>query len=273
MQKKFTTRPLSHAEQRLYLMLEAEGLNVFTIDDVSKFKHGFSRQYIHVLLHRLKEKGWITRAGPRVYLRLPASAAVDGKVYIEDPFAIALKLFHGYLAFQTALKVHSLSEYQSFTVFVATKQKSKTVKLAEQYEIKALALKKRFTGYMRKGSYIVSTVAKTFFDCFFHPQYAGGLNEVLKSLYSCDTMDWKEFLSYCKRLGSDSFCQKSGYLLELIERDTGFKVPRSVVGYLKSRVRTKTRLVPQVKGGHLVKDWLVIDNVGRNRLLSWWLRG
>lgn len=276
MQKKFTlftTEPLSHAEQRLYLMLEAEGLNVFTIGDLLRIRHGFSREYVHVLVQRLKRKGWITRAGPRVYLRLPASAAVDGKVYLEDPFAVALKLFDGYLAFQSALKVHGLSDYQSFTVFVATKQKSKTVRLLEQYEIKALALKRRFTGYERKSSYVVSTIAKTFFDCFFHPQYAGGLGEVLRSLHSCEAMNWKEFLSYCEGMGSDSFCQKVGYLLTLMQKEAGFHVPDSVIGYLKSRVRVKTRLVSGFKGGKLAKDWLVVDNIGEEKLLSWWLHG
>jgi len=273
MQKKFTTSPLSHTEQQLYLTLEAEGLNVFTIDDALKLNQGFSPEYIHVLLQRLKEKGWITRAGRGIYLRLPASAAINGKVYLEDPFAVALKLFPGYLAFQSALKVHALSEYQSFTVFVATEQKSRTVKLVDQYEVKALALKKRFTGYEHKDDYTVSTVAKTFFDCFFHPQYAGGLSEVLKSLQSCEAMDWNEFLSHCKRFGSDSFCQKVGYLLSLMEKETGLKVPSSVIRYLRSRTNTKTRLVPRLKGGQLVKEWLVVDNVGKDKLLSWWLHG
>ena len=273
MQKKFTTHPLSHAEQRLYLKLEAEGLNIFTIEDVMEFKLGFSREHIHVLLHRLKKKGWITRVGAGIYLRLPASTAMEGRLYLEDPFTVALKLFPGYLAFQSALKIHGLSEYQPFTIFVATKRKSKTVKLADQYEIKAIALKRRFIGYERKEGYTVSTVAKTFFDCFFHPQYAGGLSEVLKSLHSCGVMNWKEFLSHCKRLGSDSFCQKIGYLLALMEKETGSKVPGSVISYLESRVHTKTLLVPRLKGGQLVKEWLVIDNVGKNKLLSWWLHG
>jgi len=273
MQKKFTTHPLSHAEQRAYLTLEAEGLNLFTIDDLTRLEPGLSRGYVHVLLQRLKKKGWITRVGAGTYLRLPASAAIEGKVYLEDPFAVALKLFRGYLAFHSALRIHGLSEHQSFTVFMATKQKSKTVKLAEQYEIKALALKKRFTGYERKDSYTVSTVAKTFFDCLFHPQYAGGLSEVLKSLHSAEAMRWNEFRSYCKQFGSDSYCQKVGYLLELMEKHTGFEVPSSTISYLKSRVRTKTRLVPRLEGGRLIKDWLVIDNVGKEKLLSWWLHG
>jgi predicted transcriptional regulator of viral defense system len=38
-------------------------------------------------------------------------------------------------------------------------------------------------------------------------------------------------------------------------------------------VRVKTRLDPEVSGGKLNKEWLVIDNMGKEELLSWWLHG
>jgi len=272
---KFTTEALSHTEQRLYLYLESAGKNVFTISELKESELGLSTEYLYVLLGRLQKKGWITSVGKGVYLRLPASSAVDGKVYLEDPFEVALKLFpkNAYLAFLSALKVHNLSEYEPFTIFVATKNKSETLKLLEQYEVKAIKFGRRFTGYERKDGYIVSTVAKTFFDCFYHPQYAGGYSEVLKSLHSCENLGWKEFRSYLERFGLSSLCQKIGYMLSLLQ-NVGYTVPEDLMDYLKSRVRTKTRLDFQIrKGGKLVKEWLVIDNIGDRKLLEWWYHG
>ena len=275
MQKKFTTRPLSHREQELYLVLESEGRNVFRVRDLKEFKLPFSYEHVRVLVQRLEGKGWLTPLGKGVYLRLPASTVLKGRAYLEDPFKVGLTLFDGYLAFQSALKVHGLSEYEPFTVYVATRNKSQTVTVLEQYEIRAITFRKRYTGYEKKDGYVVSTVAKTFFDCFFHPQYAGGYPEILKSLHACQSMDWEEFLKYLRKFASDSLCQKIGYLLSLLLSKTKYEVPKKVLSYLKSRAKAgaKTRLDPKRAKGNIVRDWQVYDNIGEGKLLSWWLHG
>ncbi len=272
MKKKFTTRPLSHREQQLYLTLESEGQSVFKIGDLKELGLSFSYAHLRVLVQRLEAKGWLTPLGKGVYLRLPASAALGGKVYLEDPFTVALKLFRGYLAFHSALKIHGLSEYELFTVYVATRNKSQTIALLEQYEIKAVTFRQRYAGYETKDGYVVSTVAKTFFDCFFHPRYAGGYAEVLKSLQSCRTMDWHEFMKYMKKFASDNLCQKIGYLLSLLTK-TDYDVPRAVMRSLKSRANVKTRLDPTRTGGTFIQEWQLYDNIGERKLLSWWLHG
>ncbi len=269
---KFTTQPLSHLEQKIYLLLESEGKNVFTVEELKKFKLPIKYGHLRVLLHRLKKKGWITSVGKGVYLRLPAVAAKEGKAYVEDPFLVALKIFDGYLAFQSALRVHGLSEYQPFTIFVATQSKSETLNLLKQYEIKAIKLGRRYTGFEKKDGYQVSSLAKTFFDCFYHPQYAGGYSEILKSLHVCEEMDWNNFLLYLKEFASASLCQKIGYLLSVL-KETDYRVPEKVIDYLKEQVRVKTQLHPKISGGKLNREWLVIDNLGERELLSWWLHG
>ena len=272
MKKKFTTQPLSHREQQLYLALESEGQSVFKIGDLKQLGLSLSYEHLRVLVQRLETKGWLTSLGKGVYLRLPASAAVGGKVYLEDPFKVALKLFRGYLAFQSALNIHGLSEYEPFTIYVATRNKSETVALLKQYEIRAITFRSRYAGYETKDGYAVSTVAKTFFDCFFHPHYAGGYPEVLKALHSCETIDWQEFLKYVKEFASDNLCQKVGYLFSLLAK-TDYKVPKAVVSCLKSRVNVKTRLDAKRAGGKLVQEWQLYDNIGEQKLLSWWLHG
>jgi len=275
MPPKFTTNPLSHAEQRLYFYMESEGKNVFTVNELRASDLGFGDGHLYVLLDRLQQKGWIVTVGKGVYLRLPASSAVDGKTYLEDPFEVALKLFpkNSYLAFMSALKIHNLTEYEPFTIFLATKNRSETLKLLEQYEIKAIKFGKRFTGYESRGGYIVSTIAKTFFDCFYHPQYAGGYSEILKSLHSSQYPGWEELRQYLERFGSSSLCQKIGHMLSLIQK-TGYAVPEDLMDYLKSRVGTKTRLDHRIgKGGRFIREWQVVDNIGEERLLEWWFHG
>ena len=257
-----TTKPLSHEEQKFYLYLESIGKNAFKVSEIDGQELRVNKDYLYVLINRLEKKGWITRVGKGVYLRLPASTALEGKVYLEDPFEVGLKMYSGYLAFQSALRIHGLSEYEPFTIFVATKNKSETMPLLEHYEVKAIKLGRRFTGFKEKGKYTVSTKTKTFFDCFSHPQYAGGYSEVLKSLHKAEKIDWDEMKEYLSDFGSSSLCQKIGYLLSVLE-ETEFKVPIDFLEYLKSRIKNKTKLDFSLKGGKYNKNWMVIDNISR----------
>lgn len=272
MRLKLSTKPLSHEEQKLYLYLESKGMNAFKVSEIDVKKLGLEQSYLYVLINRLEKKGWITGIGKGVYLRLPASTTLEGKVYLEDPFAVALKMYDGYLAFHSALKIHGLSEYEPFTIYVATKNKSETIPLLEHYEIKAIKFGKRFAGFEKKDGYVVSTKAKTFFDCFYHPPYAGSYSEVLKSLHDAGQIDWNEMKKYLDKFGSSSLCQKIGYLLSLLE-ETEYDVPNDFLAYLKNRIKNKTKLDFSQKGGTYDSKWMIIDNIGKKKLLSWWYHG
>ena len=269
---KLSTIPLSHAEQGLYLYLESMDKNTFKVSEVDHKKVGVRPSYLYVLVDRLERKGWLTRVGKGVYLRLPASTAMAGKVYLEDPMEAAQKMFKGYLAFQTALKVHGLSEYEPFTIYVATKAQSETLPLLQHYEVRAVKFGRRYTGYEKKGKYTVSTVAKTFFDCFYRPHYAGGYPEVLKSLHTAERIDWKEMEKYLEKFGSATLCQKMGYMISLL-REAEFDYPKDFVEYLKGRIGNKTRLDFSQGGGTYDREWMIVDNMGKKKLLSWWYNG
>ena len=266
-------KPLSHEEQKFYLYLESIGKNSFKVSEIDVKKLGLSKDYLYVVINRLEKKGWITGVGKGVYLRLPASTALEGRAYLEDPFEVGLKMYPGYLAFQSALRIHGLSEYEPFTVFVATTSKSETASLLEHYEVKAVKLGRRFAGFEEKGKYKVSTKAKTFFDCFYHPQYAGGYPEVLKSLHLAEGIDWTEMERHLDGFGSSSVCQKIGHMLSLLHKETGYELPADFLEYLKSRIKNKTKLDFALKGGRYIKEWMVMDNIGERRLLSWWHNG
>ena len=273
MNLNLSTKPLSHEEQKFYLYLENMGKNSFKVSEIDNKRLGLNKDYLYVVINRLEKKGWITGVGKGVYLRLPASTALEGRAYLEDPFEVGLKMYPGYLAFQSALRIHGLSEYEPFTVFVATKNKSETISLLEHYEVKAVKLGKRFTGFKEKGKYNVSTKAKTFFDCFYHPQYAGGYSKVLKSLYLTEEMNWVEMEKHLDEFGSSSLCQKIGHMLSLLHKETEYKLPIDFLEYLKNRIKNKTKLDFALRGGKYIKEWMVVDNIGERKLLSWWYNG
>jgi predicted transcriptional regulator of viral defense system len=244
------------------MYLESMDKNTFKVSELNLKKIGLAASYLYVLVNRLEKKGWITGVGKGVYLRLPASTAMEDKVYLEDPIEVALKMFKGYIAFQSALRVHGLSEYEPFTIYIATKEKSETIPLLKHYEIKAVKLGMRYTGFETSGKYTVSTIAKTFFDCFHNPQYSGGYPEILKSLYSAENMDWKEMEKYLEKFGSSSMCQKIGYMLSLF-KETEFEQLHDFIDYLKCRIKNKTKLDFSQSGGEYNKEWMIVDNIGK----------
>lgn len=253
---------LSRTEQELIGILK--GADIVTIEEMEELFLGLSRDMIKKVLSSLARKGYLYRLKRGVYL----VNEEPGKPLIRNPYQIALTLFPGYIAFSSAMRIYNLIEYEPFTIFVATPRKSGEKEI-EEYTIKAVALGEKAVGMILKDGIYTSTPPKTFFDCFYKPDYCGGYSEVTKALYEVGKIDWNEFMGYFKRFASNSLCQRTGYVLELV-KDLGVDVPEDVIGYLRSRVKTWTKLVPTLPSrGKSVRGWKLIDNLGKERVLGW----
>ena len=253
---------LSRTEQELMSILKSA--DVLTIQEIKVLFPELSEDMIKKVLSSLVKKGYLYRLKRGLYL----VNEEPGKPLIKNPYQIALMLFPGYIAFSSALRLYGLIEYEPFTIFVATPRKSGEKEIGE-YTIKAIALGEKATGMILKNGIYTSTLAKTFFDCFYKPQYCGGYSEVTKALYEAEKIDWDEFLSYFKRFASDSLCQRTGYILELV-KNLGVDVPEGVIEYFRGRVRVWTKLVPTLPSrGRGVREWKLIDNLRKERILGW----
>ena len=253
---------LSRTEQELMSILKSA--DVLTIQEIKELFPELSEDMIKKVLSSLVKKGYLYRLKRGLYL----VNEEPGKPLIKNPYQIALMLFPGYIAFSSALRLYGLIEYEPFTIFVATPRKSGEKEIGE-YTIKAIALGEKATGMILKNGIYTSTLAKTFFDCFYKPQYCGGYSEVTKALYEAEKIDWDEFLSYFKRFASNSLCQRTGYILELV-KNLGIDVPEGVIEYFRGRVRVWTKLVPTLPSrGRGVREWKLIDNLRKERILGW----
>jgi len=253
---------LSRTEQELVSILRST--DIVTIREIEELFPGLSKDMIKKVLSSLVKKGYLYRLKRGIYLVNDE----PGGPLLKNPYHIALVLFPGYIAFSSALRLYGLIEYEPFTVFVATPRKSGEKEIGE-YKIKAVALGEKATGVTIKSGIYTSTLTKTFFDCFYKPSYCGGYSEVTKALYEAEKIDWDEFLSYFKRFASNSLCQRTGYILELV-KGIGVDVPENIVEYLRSRVKTWTKLVPTLPSqGKGVREWKLIDNLGKEKILGW----
>ena len=190
---------------------------------------------------------------------------------IEDPMQVALAVCPGYIGFSSALRVYDLIPYESFTVFVVTKNRSRKTTVGE-YILHCIAMGNRCTGMTFHKRAYVSTLEKTFFDCFYKPQYAGGYAVITQALSQAPSIDWKKFCDYFSS-ESSSLCQRTGYILDLLNTRNG-TVPGNVLRFFRQRIKNNTRLAISGTGsGTYVRSWMLVDNVGIENIFSWWSHG
>jgi len=147
---------------------------------------------LKTLLCRLGKDGRILRVKRGLYSANP----------IMDPFRLGIALFGGYLAFTSALYIHGLITEVPFEVVVATPHLSK-VKTIGVHSYRAVAIAKKAVGFEQKGPYLVSTPAKTLYDCLALPRYSVG-NEKLLEAFAVRGLSGKEkeeFRQYLKMFG------------------------------------------------------------------------
>ncbi|MCG7850720.1 MAG: hypothetical protein MIO93_16295 [ANME-2 cluster archaeon] len=256
---------LSKQEQMIFNIVSYA--DIAYTDEIRDFCPDLKPHQINKICHSLSSKGYLYRLKRGVYLiqKKPSDLPL-----IKNPYKIALALFKGYIGFSSALRIYDLLDYEPFTIFVVTKNRSMEKRIGE-YTFKSVAMDERATGITYYKDIYISTIAKTFFDCFYKPQYGGGYSTITKALYDAD-MDWNEFTGYFE-LASSSLCQRTGYVLELLG-DVTDTIPEEVLQYFRKRIKNNTKLLPSGRHtGKYMKPWMLLDNLGKENILSWWYHG
>jgi len=147
------------------------------------------RDSLKTALSRLGKAGRIVRLKRGVYSASP----------MKDAFTCAQATYNGYLAFSSALYLHGMATEMPFAITVATAATSE-VKRFGQFEFRAVALGKRAVGFERKGAYVVSTKAKTLFDCLCLPRYSVEREKLEEAWRTLSPDEKREFAGYAKKL-------------------------------------------------------------------------
>ncbi len=221
----------------------------------------FSENKRNKLLNSLSAKGYLQRARRDIYYNPQR---------LNDFYTLALRIKEGYIGFGSALRHYNLLEYEDFAMLVATKNFRKKIELkGTQYTIQFVPLHHLFVGFEKKNDIYVSTIEKTFFDCFLKPRFVGFTN-LTKALYDAK-IDWHEFIRYFTLTKNNALCQRTGYILELMKKTTKLEIPSFVFAFLLRRVKHPVKLLP-IRGRSMFnKRWKVQDNLGEKNILSWWL--
>lgn len=247
---------MSKEEQMLWEFIGEK--DIITTELVGFIFPDFSKNKINKLLHSLIKKDYIRRAERGFYYN---------PKYLGDYKKLALRIKPGYIGLSSALKYHGLTDYEDFTIFVMTRSTYKEIKL-ENYTIKYLPAK-LYSGYTKKDGITVSKPEKTFFDCFLNIRYVS--YPILTKAIYYSKPDWKKLLEYFEHapLGSR---QKAGYVLELMREETDYHIPEYVLNNLRKGIKFPVKLAQNNNRSILNKKWMVQDNLGKTKILGWWLQ-
>lgn len=260
---------LGPVSSHLITELSQSKKNVFSFEEAAKILKTDNKQ-VKKLLHDLVKKGWLKRIEKGKYFLVPLTADTT-KPYTINQFLIASKLVHPYyIGFWSMLNYYGYTEQLVNTIFVVSPKKKKNLSLLGiNYKFIKVLEKKMFGLTEIKVNDMavqVSDKEKTLLDCLDHPEYCGGITEVIKGIWnSREEIDSMKILEYAKKMGNSAVIKRLGYLLEILEMDK--KIPvRTLQKMIRKGFSPLDPLLPQK--GQYNSQWNLIVNIPKEELLS-----
>ncbi|MFL0162461.1 type IV toxin-antitoxin system AbiEi family antitoxin domain-containing protein [Aquirufa salirivi] len=184
---------------------------------------------IRELLSDMTKRGLLMRLKDGLYYIIPYEQ--NAETFMPDWHLIVEHLMNDakhYIGYYSALQIHNLITQPSLKEQIVV---SKQIRPSE-IKIKNVPFQyiyhneKHFFGAKKIwiDSYhqvLCSDLEKTFIDCLFKPDYAGGIVEVAKALYiSKNNINYDTLFEYAKKFDSQAVIKRLGFLLEMLEINT-----------------------------------------------------
>jgi len=256
----YALEKLSGQEQKLYFLLEAEDRKVATAADAMKLLK-IPRLRAYGLIQSLARKGALDKVKSNMYVRIPAHIVHDRGSYAEDPVVVAAHLAKPYFfSYHTALAIHGLAQQAASRVYLSTTRQVNPVSYKGSV-IRTIRLdKKRFFGFEKTGyrgeKIAVSDLERTIADVLRRPEYAGGYEEVIRSLADVRGVKWNRLLGYLKRMGEGILLNRAGYVFDLLKEQAG--TPDEFLEKLRSSLSGNVYYFEKGRKGKFVGKWKVV---------------
>ncbi|MDR9399317.1 type IV toxin-antitoxin system AbiEi family antitoxin domain-containing protein [Salibacter sp.] len=205
------------------------GKDCFDFNEAKKVLPNSSESAIKELLSDMVRRGLLMRLKRGFYCLIPYEQ--DPDAFMPDWHLLAKPLTKGidhYIGYYSALQIHNLITQPSLKEqIVVAKQMRPT-----QIEVKGVSFQfiyhnsNHFFGAKKVWidsfhKVLCSDLEKTFVDCLFKPDYAGGIVEIARALYiSKDRLKFDKLMKYTEKFNSQAVMKRLGFLLEILEINT-----------------------------------------------------
>lgn len=188
--------------------------------EILGYKGGDSTQKF---LERLQAKGWIRRIRRGRFAVIPLSSGENRTPQLHE-FIVAMELVSpAAIAYWSALSHHGMTEQLPRTVFIATNhpvRRRPGEVLGVSYNIISLRPEKFFGNvkdWIDEMPFMVTDREKTIIDGLDMPQYAGGVEEIVKALSnSWDQLNEDKLRKYAAKIGNTAAAKRLGFLMETL---------------------------------------------------------
>ncbi|MEI9918929.1 MAG: transcriptional regulator [Bacteroidota bacterium] len=177
-----------------------------------------------------------------------------------------------YIGYYSAMQVHGLITQPSLTEQIVVSRQIRPSKLnVEGIPFQFIRHNSgHFFGFKKiqidnVNKVQCSDLEKTFIDCLFKPDYAGGIVEIAKALFqSKGQLRWQLLLSYIVQFNSQAVIKRLGFLIELLGIRT------NIVHDLQ-KIKTRSFVLLDTKlpnAGKFVSRWSIRQNVDSDTITS-----
>jgi predicted transcriptional regulator of viral defense system len=188
---------------------------------------------VRELLSDMTRRGLLMRLKAGVYFIIPYEQ--NAEHFMPDWHLIAEHLVNNakyYIGYYSALQIHSLITQPSLKeqIVVSKQIRPSEIKIKEVTFQFIYHNDKHFFGAKKMwidsfNKVLCSDLEKTFIDCLFKPDYAGGIVEVARAIYtSKDNIDYDKLLEYARKFDSQAVIKRLGFLLEILDINTHIMV-------------------------------------------------
>ncbi len=253
-------------------LIEAKQL-CFGIDTAYRFLPNSNVNAVKRLLSDMTKRGLLMRIKDGLYYVIPFEQ--DPETFMPDWHLLSQYLVGDaeyYIGYFSALQIHSLTTQPNLKEQIVVNKQIKPSTLLVKgipfqfiYHNEAHFFGNKKTWIDSFNKVQCSDLEKTFIDCLFKPQYAGGITEITKAIHkSKDKIDYLKLLDYAKRFNSQAVIKRLGFLLELLE------IENPVIDKLqKLRTNSFVALEPSYpKEGKTIFRWAIQQNIDNNSILS-----
>lgn len=225
------------------------------------------------LLSDMTRRGLLMRLKEGVYYIIPYEA--NAEAFMPDWHLIAEHLVNDakhYIGYYSALQIHNLITQPSLKEqIVVSKQirpseikvKDVTFQFIYHNQKHFFGAKKIWIDSFNKA--MCSDLEKTFIDCLFKPDYAGGIVEVARAVYvSKDKIKYDTLLDYAKKFDSQAVIKRLGFLLEILN------INNKIVDELQ-KIKTASYVVLDTelpKTGKRINRWSIQQNLETETIKS-----
>jgi predicted transcriptional regulator of viral defense system len=264
---------ISTQSNQLLTYFNQSNVNCFEYPEATQALPGSNESAIKQLLSDMTKRGLLMRLKKGLYYIIPYEE--DAELFMPGWHLIAGHLVKDadyYAGYYSALQIHNLITQPSLKeqIVVSKQIRPSSIKIKNVPFQFIYHNEKHFFGSKKIwiDSYhkvLCSDLEKTFVDCLFKPDYAGGIAEIARAIYtSRNKLDFGKLLEYTVRFKSQAVIKRLGFLLEILEIET------PIIGQLNSAKTASFVLLDTElpKSGKMISRWSIQQNLETETIKS-----